>query len=62
MTEVWREWEGQVVGGVFPLRRLLSASSHSAVFLTEYKAQEIPDAALKLIQVNPSLAHTQLSY
>ena len=62
MTEVWREWEGQVVSGVFPLRRLLSASSHSAVFLTEYKAQEIPDAALKLIQVNPSLAHTQLSY
>jgi TonB family protein len=53
MTEVWQKWEGQVVNGVFPLRRFLSASDHSAVFLTECKAQNIADAALKLIRATP---------
>jgi TonB family protein len=53
MTEVWQKWEGQVVNGVFPLRRLLSASDHSAVFLTESKAHDIVDAAIKLIRATP---------
>ncbi|HWS70278.1 MAG TPA: TonB family protein [Steroidobacteraceae bacterium] len=62
MTEVWTKWEGQVINGVFPLRRLLSASDHSAVFLTEYKAQSLPDAALKLVPAIPALAQAQLSH
>ncbi|HEY4444772.1 MAG TPA: protein kinase [Steroidobacteraceae bacterium] len=62
MTQIWTKWEGQIIGGVFPLRRFLSASDHSAVFLTEYKAQNLPNAALKLVRVIPNLAHVQLSH
>jgi TonB family protein len=61
MTEVWTKWEGQTIDGVFPLRRFLSASDHSAVFLTEYKAQNLPNAALKLVPAIPALAQAQLS-
>jgi TonB family protein len=61
MTEVWTKWEGQVINGVFPLLRVLSASDHGAVFLTEYKAQNLPNAALKLVPVIPTLAQAQLS-
>jgi TonB family protein len=62
MTEVWTKWEDHVINGVFPLRRFLSASDHSAVFLTEYKAQNIHNAALKLMPAIPALAQAQLSY
>jgi TonB family protein len=62
MTEVWTKWEGQAINGVFPLRRFLSASDHSAVFLTEYKAQNLPNAALKLVPAIPALAQAQLSH
>ena len=62
MTEVWTKWEGQVINGVFPLVRVLSTSDHGAVFLTEYKAQNLPRAALKLIPVIPALAQTQLAH
>src|SRR5260370_35847130 len=62
MTEVWTKWEGQVINGVFPLLRVLSASDHSAVFLTEYRAQNLPNAALKLVPVIPTLAQAQLSH
>jgi TonB family protein len=62
MAEVWTKWEGQVINGVFPLRRFLSASDHSAVFLTEYKAQNLPNAALKLVPAIPALAQAQLSH
>jgi len=62
MTEVWTKWEGEVVNGVFPLRRLLSASDHSAVFLTEYRAQDLPNATLKLVPTVPTSAQAQLSH
>src|SRR3984893_16758429 len=62
MTKIWTKWEGQVVDGAVPLRRLLSASDHSAVFLTEYKAQNLPNAALKLVPAIPTLAQAQLSH
>ena len=62
MTEIWTKWEGQVINGVFPLLRVLSASDQTAVFLTEYKAQNLPNAALKLVPVNPMLAQAQLSH
>src|SRR5258708_1693970 len=61
MTEVWTKWEDHVINGVFPLRRFLSASDHSAVFLTEYKAQNIHNAALKLVPAIPALAQAHLS-
>jgi TonB family protein len=62
MTEVWTKWEGQVINGVFPLRRFLSASDHSGVFLTEYKAQNLANAAIKLVQANPTQAQAQLAH
>jgi TonB family protein len=61
MNEVWTKREGLIVDGVFPLRRCLSASANSAVFLTEYAASSVPDAALKLIRAVPSSAEAQLT-
>jgi TonB family protein len=62
MTEVWTKWEGQLINGVFPLRRLLSGSDRGVVFLTDYKAQNLPNAALKLVPAIPALAQAQLAH
>ena len=62
MSEVWAKWEGQVVNGVFPLRRLLAATDYSGVFLTEFSAQNLPTAALKLVPAIPTLSAVQLSH
>ena len=48
-TDAWTQWESQVVNGVYPLRRFLGGSNHSAVFLTEYKAERIANAAIKFV-------------
>jgi TonB family protein len=61
MSEVWTKWEGQVVNGVYPLRRLLGAGDHGAVFLTESTAQHLPDAALRLMPATPGLTEAQLA-
>src|SRR5271167_1857328 len=61
MSEVWTKFEGHAVNGVFPLRRLLNASEHRAVFLTECAAQGLPKAALKLVPAIANLAQAQLS-
>ena len=62
MTEVWPQWQNQVINGVYPLRRFLSGSDHSAVFLTECKAQDVPTAAIKLIPAERALTEAQLSH
>jgi TonB family protein len=62
MSEIWTKWEGQIVNGVFPLRRFLGGSDRSGVFLTESKARNLPNAALKLIPDIPSNAEAQLSH
>jgi len=62
MSEVWAKWEGQVINGTFPLRRFLGGSDHSGVFLTEFKARNLPDAALKLVPAIPAFAEAQLSH
>ncbi len=49
MSEFWPQWQNEVINGVYPLRRLLHGSDHSAVFLTECKAQDLPTAALKIV-------------
>ena len=61
-SEVWTQAEGQVVNGTFPLHRCLGSSDHSGVFLTEYAAQNLPRAALKLVPAIPTLAESQLSH
>jgi serine/threonine protein kinase len=60
-AEDWSAWEGQVVNGLFPLRRFLGGSEHSGVFLTEYKARNLPEAAIKFVPADRQRAVTQLS-
>ncbi|MFI4867885.1 MAG: protein kinase [Steroidobacterales bacterium] len=62
MTEDWTKWESQIINGVFPLRRFLGRSNHSVVFLTECKAQNFPNAAIKLVPADPVLTEARLSY
>ncbi len=62
MSEVWAQWEGQVVNGAFPLRRCLGVSDHSGVFLTEAPALNLREAALKLVPLIPTLAESQLAH
>ena len=62
MNENWARWEKQVVNGVFPLRRSVRTSDHSAVFLTEHKTKAIPDALLKLVPAIPTLKEAQLAH
>lgn len=60
-TEIWTKWESQVVNGIFPLRRFLGRSNHSVVFLTECPAQNLANAAIKIIPADPARAESQLS-
>jgi len=63
MTEDWtKEWERRIVNGVYPLRRYLGRSNHSVVFLTECTAQNVPQAAIKILPANPALTEAQLQY
>lgn len=61
MTQPWRHFEGQVVGGKFPLLQYLGGSNHSAVFLTERPQGEPRKAAIKLISAKSEKAARQLS-
>jgi hypothetical protein len=60
MSEFWKQWENQVINGLYPLRRVLGVSSHSAVFLTEYEASHSA-AAIKFIRADAPLAELQLA-
>lgn len=61
MTRDWKQWEGQVVNGTFPLRQYLGGTAHSAVFLTERRGREPQKAAIKLILADPATAEVQLA-
>jgi periplasmic protein TonB len=61
MTRDWKQWEGQVVNGTFPLRQYLGGSEHSAVFLTERRGRDPQKAAIKLVLADPATAGVQLS-
>jgi hypothetical protein len=60
-TEVWKQWEHRVINDVFPLRRFLGGSDHSAVFLSEYKAKNLADVAIKFLPVDTSQAKAQIA-
>lgn len=63
MADDWtKEWERRIVNGVYPLRRFLGRSNHSVVFLTECKAQNVPQAAIKILPANRALAEAQLAH
>ena len=59
-NEVWSEWESQVVNGVFPLRRFIGGSNHSAVFITEFRAEKLYRAAIKLVPADVVEKESQL--
>ena len=48
---IWSGWQSAVINGIYPLRRLLHGSEHSAIFLTELKGQSGANAALKIIPI-----------
>ena len=60
MTDVWTQWVGQVVNGVYPLRRFVNASDHSAVFLTESTTEGFYNAAIKFVTADPALVEVRL--
>jgi TonB family protein len=60
-SELWKNWEGRVIDGKFPLRQWLGSSNHSAVFLTERPGQESQRAAIKLIPAENLDESAQLS-
>lgn len=59
-TEAWMPWEGKLVNGDYPLRRLLGGSNHSGVFLTEQRTDSRPDVAIKFIPADTVQAEAQL--
>jgi TonB family protein len=56
----WKQCEGQVVDGQFPLRQYLGGSDHSAVFLTQRGKPVAKKAAIKLLRIGAA-AEDQLS-
>jgi len=61
MSRDWKQWEGRVVNGSFPLRQYLGGSDRSVVFLTERRGREPQRAAIKLITVDPANTAKQLA-
>jgi TonB family protein len=60
MDEVRNNWEGQIINGVFPLRRFLGSSDHSSVFLTESAVEGFFNAAIKIVPADPAHSPVQL--
>jgi TonB family protein len=60
--ELWKNWEGRVVDGKFPLLGWLGGSNHSAVFLTERGSSEAQKAVIKLIPAENLNQDAQLSH
>jgi TonB family protein len=62
MSETWKQWEGQIVGGEFPLLRSLGGSEHCGVFLTErHPGELLVKAAMKLTPAASENDDLQLS-
>jgi hypothetical protein len=56
--ELWKQWEGQSVDGVFPLERYVGGTNHSAVFETQFQGQP---AAIKLVPDSPEFIAARLA-
>jgi TonB family protein len=61
MSEAAKQWAGEIVEGIFPLRQYLGGSDHSAVFSTEFGEGTPQKAAIKLFPADPATADLQLS-
>jgi TonB family protein len=60
MNDSWKQWEGQVVNGKFPLQRFLGGSEHGGVFLVDESADGKPQTAIKLVPAASVDASDQL--
>ena len=61
MSDVWKQWEGQLADNKFPLHHFLAATNHSAVFLTQLPDPEPRQAAIKFISADDPTAGQQLA-
>jgi TonB family protein len=61
MSEPWKQWEGQIVNGVFRLGQYLGGGERSAIFLVEDAQREPQRAAIKLVPSDAGNAELQLS-
>jgi serine/threonine protein kinase len=61
MAEVWKRWEGEVVGENFHLHQYLAGGEHNAVFLTGYGEHGLQRAAIKLFQADPESVEFRFS-
>ncbi|HYA62281.1 MAG TPA: TonB family protein [Candidatus Sulfotelmatobacter sp.] len=52
MSEIWKQWEGQVVDHKYQLREYLGSTDHSVVFYAEYRDPEPCKAAVKFVPGN----------
>lgn len=62
MAHVWKQWEGQVVAGAYPLRQYLGGGENSGIFLTEFAGDGSRRAAIKLVPEDPETAEAQLAW
>src|SRR5688500_16846937 len=60
--EVWTRWEGQIVKGIFPLRRFLGCSDQGAVFLSEYSAGKTANVAITIVPSVAAQAEARLAH
>ena len=61
MSDVWKQWEGQLADNKFPLHHFLAATNHSAVFLTQLPDPQPRQAAIKFISADDPAAGQQLA-
>ena len=60
MSEIWKQYEGQMAAERYPLERFVGGTEHSAVFLTEGSGAEAKKAVIKFIPAGSPSADKQL--
>lgn len=62
MSNHWKQWEGQIVDGRFPLLRYLGGSEQSAVFATQVQEKDrLINAAIRLVAATPESGERRLA-
>ncbi|HTZ47298.1 MAG TPA: TonB family protein [Verrucomicrobiae bacterium] len=61
MSEMWKNWEGQVVDHKYQLRQFLGSTDHSVVFLAEFHGPEVRQCAVKFISAEFAGKEEQLA-
>jgi len=61
MSEMWKNWEGQVVDHKYQLRQFLGSTDHSVVFLAEFHDPEVRPCAVKFISADFPQKEQQLA-